>query len=218
MRRPTSAFKVFARPFHSFHILPVFLFALAVSMRWRQCEAQGDIPVRRSAHSMAVWENELLVFGGWDGQEELGDLHIFNTGALHCSWNHRAFVVEGERAQRTTSNGFQCTFADTATWRKVTTTGATPRARHFHNCICVDNRLYVFGGYDGENWRNDVRVLDLRASLAMKCCSPAVQSMRFLIPVDVVFAPPRCRDEHLAAGNDHAHGTGSTCERQCLCH
>lgn len=126
------------------------------SMRWSRCAATGETPIPRSAHSCCmvngtreslaacivrsrdflnvltfVWPvPDMYVFGGWDGQEELGDLHCFDT--------------------------------TTNIWTRVETSGTPPAPRHFHNaCRMGNDRLYVFGGYDGESWRNDVVVLDL---------------------------------------------------------
>jgi hypothetical protein len=50
-------------------------------MKWASVDATGEVPVRRSAHSTALVDSRYLyVFGGWDGQEELGDLHVLDTG------------------------------------------------------------------------------------------------------------------------------------------
>ena len=50
-------------------------------MKWASVDVTGEAPIRRSAHSTALVDAKYLyVFGGWDGQEELGDLHVFDTG------------------------------------------------------------------------------------------------------------------------------------------
>jgi hypothetical protein len=46
-------------------------------------------------------------------------------------------------------------------WTRVVTRGTPPAPRHFHNTVVANNNLYVFGGYDGHAWRNDVVALDL---------------------------------------------------------
>ena len=46
-------------------------------------------------------------------------------------------------------------------WSKVATTGTPPAPRHFHNTCVVGRKLWVFAGYDGHAWRNDVVALDL---------------------------------------------------------
>ncbi len=52
-------------------------------MKWASVDVTGEAPIRRSAHSTALVDAKYLyVFGGWDGQEELGDLHVFDTGTV----------------------------------------------------------------------------------------------------------------------------------------
>ena len=101
-------------------------------MKWSKCKPTGAPPIPRSAHSTTLVNERLLyTFGGWDGNEELGDLHSFDT--------------------------------TTETWSRVLTRGDKPAPRHFHNACKIHNRLYLFGGYDGGAWRNDVVSLDLGA-------------------------------------------------------
>lgn len=53
----------------------------AVQMKWSKCKPSGNPPIPRSAHSTTlVSDTVLYTFGGWDGNEELGDLHAFDTG------------------------------------------------------------------------------------------------------------------------------------------
>jgi hypothetical protein len=57
----------------------------AETMKWAAVDATGEVPARRSAHSTALVDGRYLyVFGGWDGQEELGDLHVLDTGVWAC--------------------------------------------------------------------------------------------------------------------------------------
>ena len=49
------------------------------SMRWSVLPPEGDAPVKRSAHSSALVDgSRMFVFGGWDGNTELGDLGCFD--------------------------------------------------------------------------------------------------------------------------------------------
>lgn len=58
-------------------------------MKWSAVDVTGDVPIRRSAHSTALVDGRYLyVFGGWDGQEELGDLHMFDSGTcVYTMWD-----------------------------------------------------------------------------------------------------------------------------------
>jgi len=49
-------------------------------MKWMKCKPTGEAPIPRSAHSTTLIDDtRLYTFGGWDGNEELGDLHCFDT-------------------------------------------------------------------------------------------------------------------------------------------
>jgi hypothetical protein len=51
----------------------------AVTMKWTRIPPEGDAPVKRSAHSSALVDGRyMFVFGGWDGNTELGDLTVFD--------------------------------------------------------------------------------------------------------------------------------------------
>lgn len=51
-------------------------------MKWSSRQVRGKYrPSKRSAHSSVVVDgSKLFMFGGWDGQQELGDLMVFDTG------------------------------------------------------------------------------------------------------------------------------------------
>lgn len=52
--------------------------------------------------------------------------------------------------------------AELCVWSRVATRGTPPVPRHFHNTVVVGDMLYVFGGYDGNAWRNDIVGLHIR--------------------------------------------------------
>ena len=64
--------------------VPNCLHAIGVkseTLTWTVPQVRGDLPPKRSAHSAAMLEsNDMLVFGGWDGQRELNDVYIMDTG------------------------------------------------------------------------------------------------------------------------------------------
>ena len=101
-------------------------------MVWRRHDVGGTPPIRRSAHAAAIVDGaSLFVYGGWDGSVELGDLHRLDLRASPMAWS------------------------------RVTASGTPPAPRHFHNMVALNRRLYIFGGFDGSQWRSDVVALDL---------------------------------------------------------
>jgi hypothetical protein len=63
--------------FQEVHILDT------LSMRWEKVAASGSAPGHRSAHTaiMDMQERYMYVFGGWNGTDELGDVHRFDVQA-----------------------------------------------------------------------------------------------------------------------------------------
>lgn len=58
------------------------LHALSIdTMEWRRIHATGELPAPRANHSSTVVGDQqtLLVFGGWDGQKRLNDIHVLDT-------------------------------------------------------------------------------------------------------------------------------------------
>jgi N-acetylneuraminic acid mutarotase len=47
----------------------------------REIETTGEVPQQRANHSSALLEEtaELFIFGGWNGNERLNDIHILDT-------------------------------------------------------------------------------------------------------------------------------------------
>lgn len=138
------------------HLLPpCFVRCLmrhAGTMKWEKVVALGTSPSARSAHSATlVGGRYIYVFGGWDGDHELGDLHVLDTGGRACAC---AVVLAPHHVRVIT---------DTLNWSRPITTGQPPSARHFHSACAMANRLYVFGGFDGERWKEDTVALDLGA-------------------------------------------------------
>jgi hypothetical protein len=54
-------------------------------MQWSRVPPKGEEPPKRSAHSAAMVDSRyLMLFGGWDGAAELGDLVRYDIGECHA--------------------------------------------------------------------------------------------------------------------------------------
>lgn len=78
------------------------------------------LPCQRSLHAAAVWKDLFLVFGGYDGEFRVNDLHAYNFTTHH--WQ-RLLSASGSTSP--------------------------PSARDRHIAAVCDNTLYIFGGFDG---------------------------------------------------------------------
>ena len=157
----------------------------------------GEAPPRRSAHTACIVDcHYLYVFGGWDGSVEVGDVTRFDLGV----WSPPPLPPACLASLSVNVHPTVRHLAETKRWERVTTHGIQPAPRHFHSCIAIgaspvftgrrelcqsprhDNpspsagrRIYVFGGFDGAIWRNDVVALDVDSHewLALRPRGPA---------------------------------------------
>jgi leucine-zipper-like transcriptional regulator 1 len=58
-----------------------FCFAMINLRTLGQTETTGEVPQQRANHSSALLEEtgELFIFGGWNGNERLNDIHVLDT-------------------------------------------------------------------------------------------------------------------------------------------
>lgn len=60
-------------------------------MKWNKCVVQGTPPSIRGAHSASLVENDIYVFGGYEGNTHMSDVHVLDAGnnnfqIRQCSW------------------------------------------------------------------------------------------------------------------------------------
>ncbi|KAH9247227.1 hypothetical protein BASA81_015170 [Batrachochytrium salamandrivorans] len=109
--------------------------------RWQRIEYQGQGPGARECNAMLVVGRVLYLFGGFNGADWLGDLHVFDFSKQRWSLVH---AQTGRIAPR-----FGTVFASR--------TGEDGNTRE----------LVVWGGFDGQHWLRDLNLFDL-ATLAWK--------------------------------------------------
>jgi len=83
-----------------------------------------------------VGNGNVFVFGGWDGNHMLNDLHVLHTDLVSSPQQ------------------------PVLTWSKPVTSGPAPGPRAGHTSCSVGNKLYVFGGGNGVRYLNDLHSLD----------------------------------------------------------
>lgn len=123
------------------------LHALSIdTMEWRQIHASGELPAPRANHSSAVVGDAqtLLVFGGWDGQKRLNDIHVLDTRCF--TWSR----VRG------TSNPWDPEAAGDELVPR-----APPHPRAGMTLACHRDMLFLFGGSGpSATCYNDLHVYD----------------------------------------------------------
>jgi N-acetylneuraminic acid mutarotase len=150
---------------------------------WSQVKSKNEGPGTRAAHSCDLLGNNLYVFGGWNGKKALNDLYVLNF--LTLNWRKLVLTGNGPQPRNNHSiamvgmklfihgghDGIQWLAdlytlnTDTGRWDLPTISGTHPSSRACHTLTRVvgEDKLYMFGGYDGAKLFNDVDILDLRS-------------------------------------------------------
>lgn len=85
----------------------------------------------RSALTVGIWDGKMYTFGGWNG--------------FTRKWFNDVHELDLE----------------TKTWRHINPRGVPPVQRTSHASVIRDGKMYIFGGFSGENYLNDLWELDI---------------------------------------------------------
>lgn len=148
------------------------------TMHWQKLDTTGEAP-KRQFHTAHVIGSKMFVFGGGDGKNWLNSLHCLNlrnlewslcrTGGTvppgrlqHCSVVHRKklFVFGGEPDRQAQLDDFYVLNTKNLDWTQVTRSEG-PSARVSCACAIANDSLFVFGGFDGDKWLNDLYEFDI---------------------------------------------------------
>ncbi|CEL93311.1 unnamed protein product [Vitrella brassicaformis CCMP3155] len=150
------------------------------TMTWIQPNLTGTIPQARNAHTMTVITTKLYLFGGHSGNKHLTDLHVFDTTKLMWAQpeiqgtpppglrghtanliGHKIFLFGGYDGKGRSNDLY---ILDTALmrWIHPAESENAPTGRQRHSASLIGSKkLYIFGGFDGNKWLNDLHVLDI---------------------------------------------------------
>ncbi|XP_056175447.1 nitrile-specifier protein 5-like [Syzygium oleosum] len=156
-----------------------------VEQTWSQPTIKGTPPAPRDGHSCTNVGDNLFVFGGTDGMNPLGDLHILDTSshtwisritrgeAPEARQGHsaalvgkRLFIFGGygkspDEDDEVYHNDLFILNTETFVWKKAMTTGIPPSPRLTHSCSTWKNKMIVIGGQDERDYYlSDVHILD----------------------------------------------------------
>lgn len=122
------------------------------TLHWRQIQGAGEIPARRTSHSMCIDADEAklyVLFGSGDifGETNLGD--IFEFDLLY----HR--------------------------WTKLEFRGVNISPRYGQSAVLWNKRIFVFGGTFGRAFSDEFFELDLRTMICSRIIGPDVICPRY---------------------------------------
>lgn len=146
---------------------------------WTSVEGKGSVPSARNAHTVTTVEKKLYLFGGHSGNKHLSDLFILDTSTFvwtevlytgdspiglrgHTSnyvANH--IVIFGGYDGKGRSNNIHILDLSNNEFYYYNNKDKAPSIRQRHSAVAVDNKkIYVFGGFDGSKWLNDIYILN----------------------------------------------------------
>ncbi|KAM0787775.1 hypothetical protein ACM66B_003830 [Microbotryomycetes sp. NB124-2] len=117
-------------------------------LTWTSLDTYGQVPVARGYHTSNLVGDgsKCIVFGGSDGSECFGDVHVLDLETL--TWSGVDLVVDDDDDER-----------DGDGTGPVTQSNGYPRLSH--STTTVGSNLLVFGGHDGVTFSNKVLMFNL---------------------------------------------------------
>ncbi|KAM3140204.1 hypothetical protein pb186bvf_007757 [Paramecium bursaria] len=113
------------------------------NLEWMQVQTQGILPKGLRGHTANLIANNIYIFGGYDGAGRSNDLFIFNIQT--SQW-----VIPNQHG----TNSF--------IQQEEIGLSQIPQPRQRHSATATEQDLiYIFGGFDGNKWLNDLYVLDV---------------------------------------------------------
>ncbi|XP_037815863.1 leucine-zipper-like transcriptional regulator 1 homolog [Lucilia sericata] len=155
---------------------------------WVEWKFSGKMPVARSAHGAAVYDNKMWIYAGYDGNARLNDMWTLNLTGENHQWEEIEqkgerpptccnfpvavardcmYVFSGQSGMQITNSLFEFNFK-TKTWRRIGNehvlrgvASQPPSRRYGHTMVHHDRFLYVFGGSADSTLPNDLHCYDL---------------------------------------------------------
>lgn len=126
-----------------------------------------NIPCPRSLHAGAIWEDKLIIYGGYDGAYRLNDVHAYNFSTNRwmrmeprddvqpsprdrhscCIYGDNLIVFAGFDGNiNSRINSLFLFDLRNCRWKQISATGDIPSPRHSHGACIYNDCMYVFGG------------------------------------------------------------------------
>ncbi|XP_063906578.1 kelch domain-containing protein 3 isoform X2 [Zophobas morio] len=129
-------------------------------------ENDDILPYKRYGHTAVVYEDKVYIWGGRNDRASDGVLFCFDTtwhcwtapkttgaiplprdGHTACLWKHYMIIFGGyEEETDSFADSVYALDLKKMVWSHFRTEGCTPSLRDFHTAVCINNRMYLFGG------------------------------------------------------------------------
>jgi N-acetylneuraminic acid mutarotase len=150
----------------------------------------------KTEHKCVTYNNCLWFTGGYNGQDYTNDTYMYDpvTGTsclietlgerfsprsalTVVMYNDKMYTFGGWNGfSRKWFNDLHELDIDTRRWRRIEAKGDVPTQRTSHAAVVKDKKMYVFGGFSGETYLNDLYEFNFG-----KCyCNKRMRLMKFL--------------------------------------
>jgi len=174
------------------------------NQKWSIVPVKGSVPKARYRTSAVAYKNRMLVVGGHDGAKHLNDFYQFDFDS--CDWSlvdttgqvpppsprdSYSAVIGGDSmylfggSTGSAKNDLYSFSFEAAQWHEVRPAPDSgqktnvPCPRFCHTCDIYNNKLFVFGGYDGQQRLNDFWQFKLATEVNIDIpCSSLVSDLR----------------------------------------
>ena len=139
--------------------------------------SQGPLPAARNGHTATLAKGKIFIIGGWLGSGPLAaqDCHILHVDALMwetdsewappgpCNMHtadyieplERLFIFRGGDGSEYL-NHLHALDVNTMRWSTPSVQGTPPLPRANHSSAVIDEKIFIFGGWDGRHRLNDI--------------------------------------------------------------
>ncbi|CAJ1328028.1 unnamed protein product [Effrenium voratum] len=148
----------------------VYKYEIATSM-WGSVHTLGEAPSKRTDHSVVLFRDSLLVFGGFDGHNRFNDLRELHLkdkrwsqvsvrsqvprnrfGHTAVIYGHSMYIFGGWDGHDTLQELFEYNISSNM-WISLPLRGTAPRARYRHTAVVCGDAMFTFGGVDKTQYR-----------------------------------------------------------------
>jgi len=143
--------------------------------KWALIPNKGNFPKPIYLHTAVIYENKMWVFGGstgkdtndfysfdfatseWSKIETSGPIPSARYGHAACVCNGRMYIVGGCKQN---SVYFQDSHSYDFVTKKWRSYGDVPQDLAYHSLTTYNNRVFLYGGYNGKKFCENLYVLD----------------------------------------------------------
>jgi len=119
------------------------------TLQWENVnKPKGTSPEKRQGHTACKYqEDQMIVYGGWNGSRVLSDIFVLS-------------IIKQDRKGNVKGISMLLLLALELEWKQLPSGEDAPR-RQFHTANMYKEKMWVFGGGDGESWLNTLNIYDL---------------------------------------------------------